>query len=253
MAIRTFTSRIAQDGHALRIRDRDRNRWRLVVIAAFVARLAMIYIASIIDARAVDPSASGSRPPFTDVDYNVISDAAAVVWKRWKSPYDRATYRYTPFLSYLLLPNHFIHPLFGKLLFAVADMVVGQLLYVLCQGIYDNPDLDEGKALLYTAAGWMLNPFVISISSRGSPESLLSILVIGSLTAFVKGYWDVSALLLGAATHWKLYPFIHGLALICAIPNHSSQKYITMARIRFAAIAFTLFMVLNGIAYKLSV
>lgn len=63
---------------------------------------------------------------FTDIDYNVYTDAANHVLQGG-SPYDRPTYRYTPIIAWLLLPNHLLFHAWGKVLFCTADIVVAYL------------------------------------------------------------------------------------------------------------------------------
>lgn len=63
---------------------------------------------------------------FTDIDYNVYTDAAKHVLQGG-SPYDRPTYRYTPIIAWLLLPNHLLFGAWGKVLFCTADIAVAYL------------------------------------------------------------------------------------------------------------------------------
>jgi len=53
------------------------------------------------------------RVPYTDVDYKVFTDAARLV-VQGRSPFERSTYRYSPLLAYLVVPNVLVTPIWGK-------------------------------------------------------------------------------------------------------------------------------------------
>jgi phosphatidylinositol glycan class M len=68
-----------------------------------------------------------SEISYTDVDYRVVTDGSHHVYN-YRSPFDRHTYRYTPLIAYLLIPNILIHPSYGKFLFALFDLVIAVLI-----------------------------------------------------------------------------------------------------------------------------
>ncbi|KAG5219995.1 glycosyltransferase family protein [Salix suchowensis] len=151
---------------------------RVILIASVILRVALILYSEWHDAHSV--------VKYTDIDYRVFSDATA--------PYTRATYRYTPLLALLLAPNEWIHPSFGKYLFAAS--------------------------LLTTAH--LLNPLIFTISTRGSSESILASLVLATLFTALKDRWDLAAVGLGVATHWKVYPVIYGFSCVAALSQGRS-------------------------------
>ncbi|CAG8618896.1 11549_t:CDS:2 [Gigaspora rosea] len=205
-----------------------------ISIIAVVLRLTMLVYGEWQDAN--------MQVKYTDVDYKVFSDAARFV-TLGESPYKRSTYRYTPLLAFLLTPNIYIHKSFGKLVFILADIVVGVLIHkILCLR-----GLNEQKAVNYSAL-WLLNPIVASISTRGNAESLLGAMI---------------------------YPIIHALPLLVFLDEEDYQglrrkgkgkehdknswrywvgkmsRFVTPARIEFALISGSVFFVLNGIMYLL--
>ena len=98
---------------------------------------------------------------YTDIDYVVYTDAARHVTQH-RSPYERATYRYTPFLAIALAPNVLVHEAFGKVVFSMLDVGVGALIVKLCvkRGF-------SAQTAKYAAWAWLFNPFTCTISTRG--------------------------------------------------------------------------------------
>jgi phosphatidylinositol glycan class M len=157
---------------------------------------------------------------YTDIDYVVFTDAARFVLQGG-SPYDRATYRYTPLLAFILTPNLLIHPSFGKWLFALADIGVGALLH----GILVRRGMPAQRALWFDAL-WLLNPMVANISTRGNAESLLALMVLGALyLVLVRRFYPACALF-GLAVHFKIYPVIYAVPLVCLLDHDRYGDYL---------------------------
>lgn len=149
---------------------------------------------------------------YTDIDYVVFSDAAQYVFQS-SSPYKRETYRYTPFLAWMLVPNSlggFLEH-YGKLLFMACDIFTGVLITRLLPANTDTKTtlglpVSRRTALLSI---WLLNPMVITMSTRGSSESLLAFIIMISVNSLVNKRYIESAAWLGFAIHFKIYPIIY--------------------------------------------
>ncbi|KAF3922543.1 hypothetical protein ABW21_db0204134 [Orbilia brochopaga] len=195
---------------------------------------------------------------YTDIDYLVFTDAARYVANS-SSPYERATYRYTPLLSWLLLPTTWAPQAlwfsFGKILFAAGDILAGYLIIQVLQ-IYG---FSTSRAIKYSSL-WLLNPMVATISTRGSSEGLLGVIVIALLWAVEKRHVVLSGAILGFAVHFKIYPFIYAPSILLWMRSNkptstslSSQlrAFVTKDKIIFTATALGTFMSLNVAMYAI--
>ncbi|KAL1962226.1 hypothetical protein VTN77DRAFT_9882 [Rasamsonia byssochlamydoides] len=229
-----------------------------VFSAAAALRLVLLFYGLYQDAH--------SAVKYTDIDYMVFTDAARFV-SRGHSPYARDTYRYTPLLAWLLLPTAWQGPLlfsFGKVLFAIADLVAGLLLVRVLRSEYG---MSESRALKY-ASIWLLNPMVATISTRGSSEGLLGVMVMALLWAITQGKVPLAGVLLGLGVHFKIYPFIYGPSMIWWLDEkhdgssratrttgsnlvYKIAAFLTPARITLALTALSTFSALNLSMYFL--
>ncbi|KAJ2759401.1 GPI mannosyltransferase 1 [Coemansia nantahalensis] len=150
---------------------------------------------------------------YTDIDYSVFTDASRSVWEGG-SPYERSTYRYTPVLAWLLTPNIWLHPTWGKWLFVACDCLVGALI----ARIVRARGASDGSAAAY-AALWLLNPQVANISTRGSAESVVCAAVVATLYAFQRRRVVWGSALFGLSVHLKIYPAIYAVPLLCVLDN----------------------------------
>jgi len=148
---------------------------------------------------------------YTDIDYYVFTDAARCVAQR-ASPYERDTYRYTPLLAWMLTPTTKGGLWFdlGKVLFTGSDILAGWLIY---QILVKRYAMQTRRALQY-ASIWLLNPMVAQISTRGSSEGVVAVMVMCLLWACLTRRWSLAGVMLGLSVHFKIYPFIYAASII---------------------------------------
>ena len=179
----------------------------------------------------------------------------------------------------LLAPNEFLHPSFGKYLFAACDILAGIIIHNLLstliipwtggsrpgdtkvsthtEGAVPQQKRWADKATLL-AAIHLFNPMVFAISTRGSSESVLSLFVLCTLYFSLQDRWDFAAIFLGLSTHWKIYPFVYGVACLSVIgsrtPRTSSLRWLINAKTaRFAVISAGTFSLLGFTMYAMYV
>ena len=117
---------------------------------------------------------------YTDIDYIVFTQAG-IHLVNGKSPYDQETYRYSPILALFMIPNGAI-VWFGKVLFCIADVYIVQIVDSLLKDVADEVfEVDRSRVhecREYIHFLWSVNPFSSNIASRGSADSISSLLLL---------------------------------------------------------------------------
>ena len=163
-------------------------------------------------------------PPFTDIDYHVALSGAQQL-AAGKSPFDAATYRYSPALAYIMLPSLMVHQSIGKVIFSAADLACAAVIDAVAARI----GVKAGEQQWIHAA-WLLNPMIAVLSARGSSDALLVALpVLVLLYLMVVGSKSsISSLALigcihGLAIHLKIVPVIFAPSVVMHIWNGASS------------------------------
>lgn len=199
------------------------------------------------------------------------------------------TCRYTPLLAYLLIPNVTLHIVWGKLLFAAADIVAAVLLHRLVAAKVAARPYPEPSCGLPTAAAalWLCNPYTATISTRGNGDSLVVVMQLltlhllrpvhnastfQGLTQRVArlvfspaqcGYRLTQDLPLGRAAaagavfgllvHWRVFPVLYGPCLVAHLHRAAGGRpgRWLAACVVFGAAALAVFGGLGALFYNI--
>lgn len=140
-----------------------------------------------------------------------------------QSPYDRETYRYTPILSWLLLPNVYLHHTWGKFVFVMCDVVTAVVIYKLLR----HESIESEGTSLFCVQIWLFNPLTMTVSSRGNAESIMALLVVTTLYCIVstrKTLKLIGYVLFAMSVHMKIYPVTYALPIYIYLKQNSNQK-----------------------------
>ena len=121
------------------------------------------------------------------------------------------------------------------------------------------PEADPAKTkATVLAAIHLLNPLVFTISTRGSSESVLSLFVLLTLYFAYCRRWTLAAVFLGVSTHWKIYPFVYGVACLGVIGGERgvakgwvgyAKSLVSWRTAWFALVSAGTFVALGGVMY----
>lgn len=204
-----------------------------------------------------------SEVQYTDVDYRVVTDGSRHLLAN-ESPYARHTYRYSPILAYMLIPNVMWHKCIGKIIFALFDLLVGILIRkILCDEFSETfrlnsaavqdrllntlrqrkqlctniqefrlPEKYKQKAM-YSSLVWLYNPLTMVIATRGNGDSITSFLVLGTMYFLLKPSESftncfIAGIIHGLAIHMRLYPLLFSLAYYLYTANVTEMNILKL-------------------------
>uniref|UniRef100_A0A914LIB8 GPI alpha-1,4-mannosyltransferase I, catalytic subunit n=1 Tax=Meloidogyne incognita TaxID=6306 RepID=A0A914LIB8_MELIC len=166
---------------------------------------------------------------FTDVDYEVFTEAALLVLQG-SSPYNLSTYRYSPIIAWILVPNYLFED-FGKIIFSILDVLVGwiQLQYFTQSNKISTTkkEIISNKLILFRRSIcllWLFNLFNIIIATRGNSDALICFLNLLTMLELSKGNYLLSAFIHGLATHLRIFPLIYLPSIFLHLSNYKNKN-----------------------------
>lgn len=144
---------------------------------------------------------------YTDIDYKVFTNASRAMLNN-KSPYEDQEYRYPPIIAALFLPNILINEQVGKLFLIISDLSCAYLHFKL----NTNQGSNRVNSKFYLSL-WLFNPVTIAISTRGSFEPILAVLILNMINLLNLNQLVLAGALYGLSIYVKMYPVIYCITI----------------------------------------
>ena len=97
---------------------------------------------------------------------------------------------------------------------------------------------------------WLFNPIIIAMSTRGSNDNIISLLVFLSVWLLLKRWYIFSGFFYGLSVHFKIYPIIYCFVFYFYID--CGRQMVTKHGLPYRAINFNGFFTLNRIKFTLA-
>lgn len=114
-------------------------------------------------------------------------------------------------MAYIVIPNHLVHPMFGKILFATMDILCALLIWKLLSLQIKREEFL--KKIPLVDAICLLNPQTIVLSTWGSSDIIVLFLVLLTLYLVLSKKYVLGGIMFGLSVHFKIYPFIYSIPL----------------------------------------
>jgi phosphatidylinositol glycan class M len=71
---------------------------------------------------------------------------------------------------------------------------------------------------------WLYNPFTATISTRGSCDSLVTVMLLATLLMLLQGQILLPALLYGLAVHFRIFPIVYAPGIVLYLAYRQLQQ-----------------------------
>lgn len=107
-----------------------------------------------------------------------------------------------------------------QVVFAAADIVAAWQIWRTGQLQHASQ-----QRCFWSVVLWLYNPFTVTISTRGSCDSLVTVLLLAVLILLLQGQRIMAAVLYGLAVHFRIYPIIYSPAIVLYLARQQLKPH----------------------------